>query len=119
MKRLLYLLVLVGAVSLTAYISASGEVYHDGGKKDCKEVGVVPSVTPIVTATSTQTPVPTPKITELPKVNCGADHDHDCGHGNDGDRSDNDNPHGGPSKGKPGSGRDEEQGGTEGGRYDK
>ena len=31
MKRLLYLLVLVAAVSLTAYISASGEVYHDGG----------------------------------------------------------------------------------------
>ena len=80
------------------------------------EVTSTPEVT--VTPTPEVTPTPTPEV-RTPPDNCGRDHEHDCGHGNDGDQLDNDNPHGGPSKGVPGSGRDEEQGGTKGGRHDK
>lgn len=65
MTKLLYLLVLVGAVSLTAYISAEGE--FDAGENGC--VPVVPSGTPDVTSTPVDTPVPT--ATEKVKCNQG------------------------------------------------
>ncbi len=50
MNKLLYLLVLVGAVSLTAYISASGE--FDAGENGCIPVGTSSS-TPVAHATNT------------------------------------------------------------------
>ncbi len=104
----------------------SGDCYD---LSDCNEcviptvptVTIEPTTTPGVEPTSTPgiDPTVTPEPTTAPKANCGQNKDHDCGHGNDGDQSDNDNPHGGPSQGQPGSGRDEEQGGTRGGRNDK
>ena len=147
MKKPLYLFVLVGAVSLAGFVSVSGNgvpegvsVFEAGGRtcvvfpdgsgecfceceNSCSPDVVVFAGTPVIPATNTPvvaTSTPVPEVTpEVTKQACGQNKDHDCGHGNDGDRSDNDNPNGGPSQGKPGSGRDEEQGGTKGGRHDK
>ena len=121
---------------LIPYISASGEA-DDGllSGNECDPVVTIleteippdPTNTPPPTntpeLTNTPDPTDTPEPTSTPNIpkrdNCGREHEHDCGHGNDGDQLDNDNPHGGPSKGKPGNGKDEEQGGTRGGRHNK
>lgn len=58
MNRLLYLLILVAAVSLTAHISASGAVHDEGG--GCFQPTSQPDSTPVFpteTASPTATPV--------------------------------------------------------------
>ncbi len=118
MKKAIYLLVLVGAVTFTAYISASGEA-DDGNLSgiDCDPVVTVleteippeptntsrPTNTPVSERTNTPQPTPTdtPREPKPTKQHCDqgrGNGDDGCSPGNSDNKHGPNDPHKGPRK---------------------